>query len=338
VAAVAGEHRFTSLNLSHWSERDWERLQEQRNAYLGNGKVLDWDAPLLKLYDESLALRIAWKWLELWPRLPIDFVRKMVGVSGQTLLDWGCGSGVALETLLHFLRTQGEHLQASPYAYDQSQVAVDFVRQKFDQAYDLSVQQGAPRGGYVLMSHVLSELSDADLNGVIAELSASQGFVWIDAGTPKESQKLVKLRNALLGTMRPVFPCPHSLKCPLHEGSDWCHFFALPPAIVHQDRAWREFSRRMGMDLRRQAYSVLAMTRLEVDADRGGWRPLGRPEFSKGQADVLVCHEGRIWPTRFQKREDPELFRAWQKGESDSWLKLDFVPGAKSGELKSRSS
>ena len=92
------------------------------------------------------------------------------------------------------------------------------------------------------------------------------------------------------------------------------------------------------MDLRRQAYSVLAMLPRPVEAAQDGWRILGVPDFQKGQATALVCHDGVVEKARFQKREDPTLFREWSRAGDVDARALRFVSSGGRAELKRRES
>jgi hypothetical protein len=97
----------------------------------------------------------------------------------------------------------------------------------------------------------------------------------------------------------------------------------------------------MQMDLRRQAYSVLVMMpkpQEPREMARNGWRVLGVPGFQKGQATVLVCHDGVVDEARFQKREDPTFFREWSRGGDVDMEALSFVSSGGRAELKRRES
>src|ERR671925_1342359 len=77
-----------------WDTFDWAALDRLRDTFLAGerGGATYWTSRSdLENYDFTFAQRIAWKW---------DAVLRELKLRGwsppsETLLDWGCGSGIA---------------------------------------------------------------------------------------------------------------------------------------------------------------------------------------------------------------------------------------------------
>jgi hypothetical protein len=94
--------------------------------------------------------------------------------------------------------------------------------------------------------------------------------------------------------------------------NDWCHFFAHAPTEFHQSGFWREFSRKVGVDLRSLPFSVLVLakkprpSRLPDEAHR----IVGTPRTYKGYLKLQSCH-GRDGVQEYilPQRADKQLFK-----------------------------
>ncbi|MEO3973141.1 small ribosomal subunit Rsm22 family protein [Streptomyces sp. CAU 1734] len=80
----------------------------------------------------------------------------------------------------------------------------------------------------VTVSYVLKELTEGDRDAVVAEAArAAQAVVIVEPGTPDGYERIIRARDGLVAAGFTVAaPCPHSLRCPIVPGTDWCHFAA----------------------------------------------------------------------------------------------------------------
>jgi hypothetical protein len=67
---------------------------------------------------------------------------------------------------------------------------------------------------------------------------------------------------------------------------------------------WREFSRRLGIDLRSVPYAYFALgPRAAPDEPPGTLRILGRPRLEKGQAKIDACDASGVRVLRVLERD-----------------------------------
>ncbi|RYD31415.1 MAG: hypothetical protein EOP86_17960, partial [Verrucomicrobiaceae bacterium] len=243
---------------------DWSSLEELRSTYLDGtaGKADYWSGEtLLAGYDVTFARRIAWKW---------HFVFQDLARLGWTpapdcpVLDWGCGTGVAVR---EFLKAWPEAGRAGVKLFDRSPKAMRFASDAVSREFPgVNVSLGVPAedGFILLLSHVLTELSDPALAELQKLAERASAVLWVEPGTSAASQRLVQAREKLRAIFHPVAPCMHCEGCgllaPGHE-QDWCHFFATPPSEVYTDGEWVRFGREMGIDLRSLPLSYLVLDR-----------------------------------------------------------------------------
>jgi ribosomal protein RSM22 (predicted rRNA methylase) len=165
-----------------------------------------------------------------------------------------------------------------------------------------------------VLSHVISELSDAALAELLVKLREAAGIVWVEAGTHVDSRRLIGVREVLRETFGVVAPCTHQATCGMltpENARHWCHHFAQAPTDVFQDAAWAEWSRELEIDLRSLPYSYLilgchaeASPQLE-DASR----IIGTPREAKGYCRILSCQQSGVEEWMLQKRDDSALFK-----------------------------
>jgi SAM-dependent methyltransferase len=179
-------------------ELDWSTLNRLRAGFLAGaaGHRDYWQSPAdLAQYDATFAQRIGWKW---------DFVLNDLQRLGWqppagTVLDWGCGSGVASRALLdHFGSTTTRELWLS----DRSALAVQFATRRAREKYpELSVQPGLPaRVDLLVISHVLTELSPAGIEELLQLASQATAVLWVEPGTYEASRQLISIRERLRAT------------------------------------------------------------------------------------------------------------------------------------------
>lgn len=296
---------------------DWAALERLRGGFLGEGPIRAdyWRTPSeLAAYDRFFARRIGWKWDAV-----LDEARACgFAPSGATVLDWGCGTGVASRRLCAAF---GPEAVGRVLLFDRSPLAVRFALERLAEeapgvpaaAWDGG---GLPPGCVLLVSHVAGELDDDALGRLLALAAQAAAVVWVEPGTTAHARKLVAAREKLRERFAILAPCPHQEVCgilaPGHE-ADWCHFFAPPPREAFHDREWALFSRRLGIDLRALPTSFLVLARGEAPARAFG-RVLGRPRLPKGQALYDLCTARGVERRRLLQRDDKALYKRLGQG------------------------
>jgi hypothetical protein len=310
---------------------DWEVLDRLRATFLSDARTGGpyWHTITdLECYNLTYGERIGWKWDAVLAELRL---RGWSPPAGATLLDWGCGSGIAGRRVVDFFGAG--HFTALS-VHDHSELAMDFAehhgRRQFPSLRvaraDTRLLRGSEPIGVLVLSHVLNELDEiarAELAGLCAR---AQAILWVEPGTHEVSRALGGWRERLRAAgLHAVAPCPHSAACGvLAAGNErhWCHFFATPPANLYADSDWVKFGQRAGIDLRSLPYAFLAMDRNAGSAQvaRSSASPpnlsriLGEPRLYKGYAKVFACDAGGVAELMLQKRDAPALFKQLKHG------------------------
>ena len=158
------------------------------------------------------------------------------GFRPETLLDLGGGTGSAVWAAaelfpslasvtvfdqaveaLRLGRELAEHTEAAAFR------SVQWKRGAFSDLGDLGAAD------LVTISYVLSELTATDQANLVARSAAtgSGTIAVIEPGTPDGHRRILAARGILIDAgYNIVAPCPHQYRCPLAEGTDWCHFAA----------------------------------------------------------------------------------------------------------------
>ncbi len=311
-----------------WDEIDWTALERLRGLFLSGpaGRGPYWrSADELAYYDFTYAERIGWKWDAVLREL--DHRGWRPSGAGPAVLDWGCGSGVAGRRVVAWL---GRDRVPVLRLWDHSALAAGFATQAARRAFPgLAVEHltpgflaGGEPVGVLVISHVLNELSAAELLALRGLASRAAAILWVEPGTREVSRALIEVREQLRDRFRLVAPCTHQSPCGLQAPENarhWCHHFASPPAGLFTDPNWVRFGQRAGIDLRSLPYSFLALERgrpAPADGLGAGFsRIIGEPRFYKGFARVLSCEAGGVAERRLQKRDAPELFRQLRRPE-----------------------
>lgn len=300
------------------SREDLERLQRLREGFLRAGEGVSpladyWrDRRDLELYDAVLAARIGRKWDAVLDEV-VDRLPALHNL--DTVVDWGCGTGIATRRLLE--RVEVGRLRL----HDRSSRAIDFAKE--------AVQQKAPgteclrflddpvrEPDLLLISHVLDELgvqAEADL---LDRVESAKRVLWVEAGTQSVSRRLAAHRDRLRERFHVVAPCTHSGGCPtlIDNDRDWCHFFAEPDTEWFTDGDWVRLGRELGIDLRSLPYAFLCLTRVDEPTEPPGPRRLlGRAEVRPKQARFTVCSEAGLERIEQHKSTDPTLHRALRR-------------------------
>lgn len=305
---------------------DWDALDRLRAVFLAREAAASgpyWqNHSALAAYDATYGERIGWKWDALLAELRLRAWRPP---AGTTLVDFGCGSGVAGRRVLaafgaaHF---SGLHL------HDHAPEAVAFASARARETFPSLPLLDSP--GFrlsaapftLVVSHVLNELPPEARDTLLDLAGRAAAVIWVEPGTHADSRALAVVRDRFRQTHRLVAPCTHCETCPLFakaNARDWCHFFAEPPAGVQNDSAWVRFSHRAGIDLRSQAFSCLVMDRAATPTlppVPEGTRParvLGRPEVFKPYARLLACADDGLHFLELSKSTDPALVKRLAK-------------------------
>ncbi|MBI5381595.1 MAG: hypothetical protein HZA31_06820 [Opitutae bacterium] len=311
----------------NWTELDWPALDRLRDKFLSGSAAGGpyWQSPAdLANYDLTYGARIGWKW---------DAVLRELKLRGWTpplgrVLDWGCGSGVAIRRVLAALGAErcGELL-----VWDHSPLAADFAAATAEKAFPglrvSTVTPGFLAGNtpldLLLVSHVLNELSTealAELRGLILRSSA---VLWVEPGTHEVARGLQTIRDELRAEFRLIAPCTHQGACGLlapERTRDWCHFFAPPPSEIFANPDWVKFGQRAGVDLRSLPYCFVALERKTAasaaPADTGLSRVIGRPEHFKPYARLLNCDATGVAELTLPKRAAPALYKELDRSKA----------------------
>ena len=299
---------------------DWLRLAELRESFLAaeGGTAADsyWRSRRdFELYDATFAARIGWKWdavlreLTLRGRVP----------SGATLVDWGCGTGIATRRVVASVPgIQHVHL------CDRSKQATWFARDALATHHPkLKITLHAPAADepidILLASHVVGELAPEALEELLALAARARFVIFVEAGSRPVSRALGAVRERLLPNFDVLAPCTHSASCGLLAAGreqDWCHFFARPPAEAFTSAFWRRFSDELGIDLRALPYAFVALARRGEPLPPRGTRVLGRPRLLKGRALLECCDaSGVATRTLFERDAKPLFKRLDRSGE-----------------------
>jgi hypothetical protein len=323
----------------NWESLDWAALERLRGKFLQGAAAAGpyWESPAdLASYDFTYGERIGWKWDHVFRELRLRQWRPR----SRTVLDWGCGSGIASRRVIEWL---GLEQVDSLTLWDHAPAAGEFAAAAAERAFpSLRVHQATPGFlaateplGLLIVSHVLNELPPAALAELRTLLGRAEEVLWVEPGTHRVSRQLGALRDDLRGTFQLVAPCTHGNACPMFAAENerhWCHFFAPPPSEIFADPYWVKFGQRAGIDLRSLPYCFLALDRLTPVAatvyDRrnedaacadGGHRPplqdeplsrvIGRVEHFKPYARLLNCDAAGLAELELPKRADPALFK-----------------------------
>lgn len=313
----------------------WSELESLRQSYLHpqpDGSKDYWISPtLLWSYHQTFGARIGWK----WDSVLADIARQthLRESFGGSLLDYGCGTGMASLRVLNWLAPgQVDHV----YLYDRSPKAMLFAADRIKEQFPgvrvepmSRLNWPQPRSYLLLASHIFTEINRDSQKDLLEGASKSQGILFVDAGTKQVSEKLIGFRRDLGSNhFRVLAPCSHQNACPLSSQSHpqhWCHFFAKVPQIAFQSSFWREFSEKLSIDLRSLPLSYLVMqegTARSWQAQPLARRILGRGHHFKSWIEWLSCSEVGIEKLTITKRQNKEGFKLARKQDclASDWL------------------
>jgi hypothetical protein len=297
---------------------DLQRIERLRELFLdesrGDRALPDyWRGPMdLAAYASVLAVRIGWKWDA---ALSECKDRGFARADQETVLDFGCGSGIAAERFVHHFGAREVWLHdrsATARAYACERVATSnpgLTTKAIADARTVSPD-------VLLVSHVLGELDDRGRQVLRELIGRSRRVVLVEPGNHTTSRRLSALRQELLADFEVLAPCPHAAACPaLARDEDWCHFFAEPSQLAFTNSAWVKISKELGIDQRSLPYAFLALAHKPVETKLAAppHRVLFRPDLGKHDARVQLCTDHGLVEALVTKRADPATFRTLKK-------------------------
>lgn len=312
-----------------WDTLDWTALDRLRDGFLaGEAARGDYWSSLSDVanYDFTYAQRIGWK----WDAVLAELRARGWTPPGGTVLDWGCGSGIASRCVMdYFGAANFKMLRLSDRSALARQFAAERAEKKFPrlavEKVDSDFSTKEETVGLLVVSHALNELDEQARGGLLALARRADAVLWVEPGTHADSRALIAVREELRSEFRVIAPCTHQAACGLltaENARHWCHHFAAPPRGVLGDANWVRFAKRAGVDLRSTPYSFLALERTgvrEVESIPPGWsRVLGAPRIYKGFAKVFSCAAEEARELELQKRDAPEVFKAMKDGAAAS--------------------
>jgi len=269
----------------------------------------------LASYDFTFGERIGWKWDTILAELK---TRGWTPPEGS-VLDWGCGSGIAGRRVAEAWPGEVRTLLFS----DRSGPAVSFAVTRARADFPGLTVQAAPADAapdLLVLSHVLNELTPEALERLLTLVAQAQAVLWVEPGTSPASRQLIAVRERLLAKFRVIAPCTHGAACGmLTPGNErhWCHHFARVPGYVHTDPGWGRFAQTLEIDLASVPFSFLVLDRRPAIAapENAGdqARVIGQPRYYKGFSKVLSCQADGVQELTLQKRDAPDLFKAMKK-------------------------
>lgn len=302
----------------NWNDLDWTTLLKLRKAFLSETQNLrhEWRSLAeLEAYELTFAQRIGWK----WESVLRDLAKIGWEPKPETLIDWGCGTGIASRKYLKTSLPQTlSRIEVSDKSKMAEQFAMNNLREEFPES-NIRVWDGKVRDrSLFLISHVLNHLTTADLEKLIVGLKQSGCFVWVESGLYSVSRKLIEIRESFMDTFRVIAPCTHQAPCPLlnrENHTHWCHHFGKTPPHVFQDPHWAEYAKRMSIDLRSLPYSYLVMDRLSHPFPGAQTRIIGKPRTYKGFIKALACNASGISEMTVTRQKQPQIFSCLKKGQ-----------------------
>ena len=315
---------------------DWEVLDRLRQTFLSDAKSAGpyWHTITdLECYDLTYGERIGWKWDAVLRELKS---RRWSPRAGATVLDWGCGSGIAGRRVVVFF---GAENFSQLLVHDHSTLAMDFAEHRARQEFPkLAVARADYRSlesneplDVLVVSHVLNELNELARAQLETLCSRTQTIFWVEPGTHEASRLLGGWREKLRAAgLNVVAPCPHQGACGMFAAGNerhWCHFFAAPVPNIYADSDWVKFGQRAGIDLRSLPYSFLVLDRRPSPIADGCSRIIGEPRHYKGYAKLFNCDAAGVTDLMLQKRDAPELFKALKNAHEPGLQKWSHENG-----------
>jgi hypothetical protein len=312
----------------NFGDLDWRILDRLRSTFLQEkfGSAAYWQSHRdLAQYHVTFGERIGWKWDAVLAELASLGWTPPAGT--DSLIDWGCGSGIAANRVLTAfptLRRAGFN-DSSPLAID---FAIQQTRSLHPQVETRTFASNDAEGALLVLSHVWNELSNEQRVDLLKLASTASAILWVEPGTHETSRDLQTVRDHFREAFDIIAPCTHQASCGLlATGMErhWCHHFAHPPGDVFTSSDWSRFADRAGIDLRSLPYSFLVAQRRAPGAaprpDNGWERLLGRARISKPYARIMSCGPCGVCDTEVPKRHLPDWFKVFKNEEEPRRLR-----------------
>jgi ribosomal protein RSM22 (predicted rRNA methylase) len=313
---------------------DWKRLSEIRSDFLegtaGNNDY--WKSQDdLRNYNLTFAVRIGWKW---------DFVlneaeRLNWTPQTDTLIDVGCGSGIASRKFLE----RYSNTISKVILYDRSHLAMEFTRNSILELYPnievecVSVLPTTEQcaKSTVVVSHVLTELNKEQAEAYTHTIACAHDVLWCEPGTKDSANRLVFLREILRKRLRLIAPCPHQNECGMLSPVNhrhWCHFFAESDDSAFTTEEWSEFTAMTSIDLSDLPLSYLILTSRSNHTEvsqlpNHNKRLIARAHCTKHDAVLTLCSAEGVKDVILKKNVNAERFKELKKGESHSLIQIE---------------
>lgn len=313
----------------NFSQHALDALSRLRTQFLNaqEGLADYWSSEeLLALYDATFAERIGWKW---------NFVLKDLDardwtLPNGTLVDWGCGTGIASQKILQ--SPIGSAIR-NVSLFDRSALSLDFATRKLTQRFpNIHFTRGdALDAQSVLISHVLNELSNAELSRLLERLKRATSIIWVEPSQKQIASRLVEVREALRNDFHLVAPCVHQASCGMlapENARHWCHHVAAPPQEAFTESKWAKFADALHIDLSDLSLSYLVLDKRSLKPLAPNVKRLvGNVRLYKATASVLLCDEQGVCEVELTKRDLPDVFKAFKKGKIASLPSVEVEHG-----------
>lgn len=182
---------------------------------------------------------------------------------------------------------------------------------------DLTRVAEFPSADLVVLSYLLAELSDAQVQSVLtfAWLHCTGPLVIVEPGTPAGYQRILAVRRFILGNAgRILAPCPHEQACPLIP-PDWCHFVQR----IERSRDHR-ILKSADLPYEDEKFSYMVAVSEQHFTTPTSERILARPEKEKIAIAAKLCMlDGTAGLVSIARRNKEQYTRAKKKEWGDEF-------------------
>jgi ribosomal protein RSM22 (predicted rRNA methylase) len=236
-----------------------------------------------------------------------------------TALDLGAGAGAASWALADTWPSIGSIIQAdlnNPLLTLGRRLAANAfspsLRSAQQLSEDLTRDLNAADAELVLVSYMLAELAEKQINAVLANAwrHCAVALVIVEPGTPAGYERILQARRFILQhDGRVLAPCPHESACPV-AAPDWCHFAQR----VERSRDHR-FLKGADLPYEDEKFSYVIGVRPAIFRTAEHARILARPDKEKSRIEVKLCQLDGNASTRQIWRREKEAYKAAKKSE-----------------------
>ena len=174
-----------------------------------------------------------------------------------------------------------------------------------------------PESELLTLSYLLGELTEADRGTLVdAAAGAARAVVVVEPGTPDGYLRILAARERLTAAgLRVLAPCPHSARCPLVPGEDWCHFgVRLARSALHRRVKGGE------LPYEDEKFSYVAAVVPALAEEPGPARIIRRPQQRKGQVLLDLCTPSDGARRTTVSKRQGDVYRAARRASwGDAW-------------------